>query len=79
MTARASTRTARYGEGGVSMRKRIYTLPRRAMNALAFLAEVRERPMRDKFAQAKAVIELEGRVVDELVSLAKDGRLAFAD
>ncbi len=61
------------------MRKRIYTLPRRAMNALAFLAEVRDRPIADKYAQAKVVIELEARVVDELVTLARDGRLAFAD
>jgi hypothetical protein len=49
------------------------------MNPLAFLAEVREKPLADRFAQAKAVIELEARVIDELVSLAKAGRVSFED
>ena len=61
------------------MRKRIYTLPRRVMNALAFLAEVRDRPLANKLVELKASLELEGRVVDDLVTLARDGRLAFAD
>ena len=61
------------------MPKRTYSLPRRVMNPLAFLAEVKEKPLADKFAQAKAVIELEARVIDELVSLAKAGRVSFED
>ncbi len=57
--------------------KTVYALPREIVNAVGILTEVRERPMRDKFAQAKVTIEIEGRIVDALVRLAKSGRIVY--
>ena len=69
--------TARFGEGGASMSRNVYALPREIANAVGFLADASDRPMVDRYAQAKVEIELQSRIVDALVRLAKAGRIVY--